>query len=131
MTDLSNPIFHNEDAAREHLERIRWPEGPVCPYCGQDETVKALPPKGSMGKGWYHCRDCRKKFTVRVGTLYERSHIPLHKWVMATHLLASSKKGMSAHQLHRMLNVTYKSEWFMAHRIRESMRSEEHTSELQ
>src|SRR3546814_13128002 len=75
-----------------------------------------------MGKGWYHCKDCRKKFTVRVGTLYERSHVKLHKWLMATHLLCSSKKGMSAHQLHRMLGVTYKTAWFMAHRIREAMR---------
>src|SRR3546814_5919272 len=83
-----------------------------------------LPAKGSMGKGWYHCKDCRKKFTVRVGTLYERSHVKLHKWLMATHLLCSSKKGMSAHQLHRMLGVTYKTAWFMAHRIREAMRPE-------
>src|SRR3546814_16374792 len=75
-----------------------------------------------MGKGWYHCKDCRKKFTVRVGTLYERSHVKLHKWLMATHLLCSSKKGMSAHQLHRMLGVTYKTAWFMAHRIRAALR---------
>ena len=75
-----------------------------------------------MGKGWYHCRCCRKKFTVRVGTLYERSHIPLNKWILATHLLSSSKKGMSSHQLHRMLGVTYKTAWFMSHRIREAMR---------
>ena len=122
MTDISNPIFHDEDAAREYLEAQRWPDGPFCPFCGQVDTVKALPPKGSMGKGWYHCRECRKKFTVRVGTLYERSHVKLHKWLMATHLLCSSKKGMSAHQLHRMLGVTYKTAWFMAHRIREAMR---------
>ena len=122
MINLSNPIFHNENAARKHLESIRWPDGPYCPFCGQFETVKALPPKGSMGKGWYHCRGCRKKFTVRVGTLYERSHIPLYKWILATHLLSSSKKGMSSHQLHRMLSITYKTAWFMAHRIREAMR---------
>jgi transposase-like protein len=122
MTDLTAPIYTNEDAARVHLEAIRWPDGPYCPHCGQIETVSALPPKGSMGKGWYHCRECREKFTVRVGTLYERSHVPLHKWVLATHLLSASKKGMSAHQLHRMLGVTYKTAWFMAHRIRESMR---------
>ncbi|WP_422365253.1 IS1595 family transposase [Pelagibius sp.] len=122
MTDISNPIFHDEDAAREYLEAQRWPDGPFCPFCGQVDTVKALPAKGSMGKGWYHCRECRKKFTVRVGTLYERSHVKLHKWLMATHLLCSSKKGMSAHQLHRMLGVTYKTAWFMAHRIREAMR---------
>jgi len=122
VTDISAPIFRNEDKARAYLEAQRWPDGPYCPFCGQTETVKALPPKGSMGKGWYHCKGCRKKFTVRVGTLYERSHVPLHKWLLATHLLCSSKKGMSAHQLHRMLGVTYKTAWFMAHRIREGMR---------
>jgi transposase-like protein len=122
MTDLSKPIFHNEDEARTYLEGVRWPSGPFCPFCGEFDSVKALPPNGSMGKGWYHCKGCRKKFTVRVGTLYERSHVPLHKWLMATHLMCASKKGMSAHQLHRMLGVTYKTAWFMAHRIRESMR---------
>jgi transposase-like protein len=122
MKDNTNPIYHDEDAARKHLERLRWPDGTICPYCDQRDTVKPLPPKGSMGKGWYHCSDCRRKFTVRVGTVYERSHIPLHKWVYANHLLVSSKKGMSAHQLHRMLGVTYKTAWFMAHRIREAMR---------
>lgn len=117
----SDKIFHDETAARKYLESVRWPEGPFCPFCGQFETVKALPAKGSMGPGWYHCRECRRKFTVRVGTLYERSKIPLHKWLFATFLMASSKKGISAHQLHRMLGITYKSAWFMAHRIRESM----------
>ena len=122
MSDLSNRIFTDETAARRFLEASRWPDGPVCPFCGQQETVGVLPAKGSMGAGWYHCRECRKKFTVRVGTLYERSHIPLHKWLFATHLMCASKKGMSAHQLHRMLGITYKSAWFMAHRIREGMR---------
>ncbi len=117
-----NKIFTDETAARRFLEAQRWPKGPFCPFCGQFETVKALPPKGSMGEGWFHCRECRKKFTVRVGTLYERSHVPLHMWLFATHLLCSSKKGISAHQLHRMLGVTYKTAWFMAHRIREGMR---------
>ena len=115
-------IYTDETAARKHLEAIRWPDGPYCPHCGQLDTIKALPAKGAMGPGWYHCRDCRKKFTVRVGTLYERSHVPLHVWLYATHLLCSSKKGISAHQLHRMLGVTYKTAWFMAHRIREGMR---------
>ena len=124
MTDISAPIFRNEDKARAYLEAQRWPDGPYCPFCGQTDTAKPLPPKGSMGKGWYHCKDCRKKFTVRVGTLYERSHVPLHKWLLATHLLCASKKGMSAHQLHRMLGVTYKTAWFMAHRIREGMRDD-------
>ncbi len=121
MTNLSDPIYHDEEKAREHLENIRWPDGPYCPFCGVFDSVKALPAKGSMGPGWYHCKDCRKKFTVRVGTVYERSKVPLHKWVLATHLLSASKKGMSAHQLHRMLGVTYKTAWFMCHRIREAM----------
>ena len=118
--DLTNPAFTNEDKAREFLEASRWPDGPVCPFCGQLDTVKPLGGK-SMGPGWYFCNDCREKFTVRVGTLYERSHIPLHKWLMATHLIVSSKKGMSALQLSRMLGITYKSSWFMCHRIREQM----------
>jgi transposase-like protein len=120
MCDLTNPAFKDEDKAREFLEKTRWPDGPVCPLCGQLETVKPLGGK-SMGPGWYHCSECREKFTVRVGTLYERSHIALHKWLLATHLMISSKKGMSAHQLHRMLGVTYKTAWFMSHRIREAM----------
>lgn len=119
--DLTNPIFTDEAAARKHFEATRWPQGPYCPFCGQFETVKALGGK-SMGDGWYHCKDCRKKFTALVGTVCERSHIPLTKWLLAMHLMCASKKGMSAHQLHRMLGVTYKSAWFMAHRIREAMR---------
>ena len=120
MSDLSKPIFHSEDLARVFLEKQRWPDGPVCPFCGQFETVVTLA-SASYKPGWYHCKDCRKKFTVRVGTLYERSHVPLHKWLLATHLLCSSKKGMSAHQLHRSIGVTYKTAWFMFHRIREGM----------
>jgi transposase-like protein len=120
MCDLTNPAFTDEDKARELLEASRWPDGAVCPFCGQLDTVKPLQ-GNSMGPGWYYCSECQDKFTVRVGTLYERSHIPLHKWLLATHLLTSSKKGISAHQLHRMLGITYKSAWFMAHRIREGM----------
>jgi transposase-like protein len=121
MTDLQNPIFTNEEAARKHFEATRWPNGPYCPYCGQFDRVSAFGGK-SMGEGWYHCKDCRKKFTALVGTVLERSHIPLTKWLLAMHLMCSSKKGISAHQLHRMLGITYKSAWFMAHRIREAMR---------
>jgi len=121
MCDLTNPAFTDEDKAREFLEASRWPDGPVCPHCGQLDTVSKLGGK-SMGPGWYWCSDCRQKFTVRVGTLYERSHIPLHKWLFATHLIVSSKKGMSSLQLSRMLGITYKSAWFMAHRIREAMK---------
>jgi transposase-like protein len=127
MCDLTNPTFHDEDEAREFLENQRWPNGAVCPFCNSGEHVKALPPesmktrKGKVSKGWYHCNACRDKFTVRVGTLYERSKIPLHKWLLATHLMCASKKGISAHQLHRSLGITYKSAWFMAHRIRQGM----------
>jgi transposase-like protein len=117
--EMSDPIYHDEDAARKHLEAILWPAGPVCPYCGIFE-VYALGGK-SMGPGWYHCPTCRRKFTVRVGTVYERSHIPLHQWLLGFRLMASSKKGVSAHQLHRTLNINYKSAWFLAHRIREAM----------
>ena len=118
--DLTNPIFTDETAARDYLEDQRWADGVSCPLCGGIDKIAKLGGK-SMGEGWWHCGECRKKFTVRVGTLYERSHVPLHKWLLATHLLVSSKKGMSAHQLHRMLGVTYKTAWFMAHRIREAM----------
>ncbi len=121
MADLTNPIFTDADKAREHFEATRWPDGAYCPFCGQFETVKKLGGK-SMGPGWYHCSDCRRKFTALVGTVMERSHIPVNKWLLAMHLMCSSKKGMSAHQLHRMLGVTYKSAWFMAMRIREAMR---------
>jgi transposase-like protein len=127
--NLTDKIYTDETAAREHLENIRWPDGIHCPYCGGTERIapiamrnKATKTKPSTEvKGYYHCGDCRDKFTVRTGSVYERSHIPLHKWVLATQLLCSSKKGMSAHQLHRMIGVTYKTAWFMAHRIRESM----------
>lgn len=119
--DLTNPIFTDLDAARKHFEAIRWPNGANCPFCGQFDGVKALGGK-SMGPGWYHCKDCRKKFTAAVGTIYERSHIPMTKWLLATHLMCASKKGISAHQLHRMLGLPYKTAWFMAHRIREGMR---------
>jgi transposase-like protein len=118
---LSNPVFHDETAARKHLEALRWPNGVVCPFCAKTETVKPLGGK-SMGDGWYHCGECREKFTVRVGTVFERSKIPLHKWLLGFRLMVSSKKGFSAHQLHRTLEITYKSAWFMAHRIREAMR---------
>lgn len=121
--DITNPIFNDETKAREYLEAQRWPEGAVCPHCGLVDYVKTLGGK-SMGPGWYHCTQCREKFTVRVGTVFERSKVPLHKWLLATHLLSSSKKGMSAHQLHRMLGVTYKTAWFMAHRIREAMKDD-------
>ena len=118
--DFTEARFTNEEAARKHLEAIRWPAGPVCPHCGGVERNSALNGE-SHRAGLYFCGDCRKQFTVTVGTVFERSKIPLHKWVLATQLLCSSKKGMSSHQLHRMLGVTYKTAWFMTHRIREAM----------
>lgn len=122
---LSSPIFHNENAACEHIERSRWPDGPTCPHCGVFNVHRMA---GQTQNGMFICRDCRQKFTVRTGTVMERSHIPLHKWLLATHLIAASKKGMSAHQLHRMLGITYKSAWFLAHRIREAMIEDVKTS---
>jgi transposase-like protein len=113
--------FQNEKAARAHLESIRWPTGPVCPHCGGTERNSLLKGK-SHRPGLYFCGDCRKPFTVTVGTVFERSKIPLHKWLLAMQLMCSSKKGMSSHQLHRTLGVTYKTAWFMTHRIREAMR---------
>ncbi len=121
MTDIYNPIFTDKDKAREHLESIRWPDGPICPHCGVLDSATKLSGK-STRPGVYKCKACRKPFSVTVGTVFERSKIPLNKWLLATHLLCSSKKGMSAHQLHRILGVTYKTAWFMAHRIRESMK---------
>lgn len=127
---LTDKIFTDENAAREHLEALRWSNGMSCPLCGCVDKIKTVRmvskpsktnPEPQEQKGWYHCGDCRRKFTVRTGTVYERSHVALNLWVLATHLLCSSKKGMSAHQLHRMLGVTYKTAWFMAHRIREAM----------
>jgi transposase-like protein len=122
MCDMTNPAFTNEEKAREFLEASRWPDGPVCPFCGQQETVHRLGGK-SMGPGWFACSDCKDKFTVRTGSVMERSHIPLHKWLLATHLMVASKKGISALQLQRMLGLgSYRTAWFMCHRIREAMK---------
>lgn len=129
MCGINNPIFQNEQDAREHLESVRWPDGPFCPHCGEAEAIRKLEGK-SHRPGLYQCRSCRKQFTVTVGTLFERSKIPLHKWLFATYLLTSSKKGMSTHQLHRMLGITYKSAWFMTHRIREAMRDPKHSDQM-
>jgi transposase-like protein len=119
---LTNPIFTNEAKARKHFEALRWPDGPVCPHCGTVDEATELQGE-STRPGLYKCRACQKPFTATMGTLYERSHIPLHKWLLATHLMAASKKGISAHQLWRMLGFgSYRTAWFMAHRIREGMR---------
>lgn len=121
MTNLTDPIYTDQTKAREHLEAVRWPDGPYCPHCGEAEAITKLKGK-SHRPGVYKCRSCRKPFSVTVGTVFERSKIPLNKWLLATELITASKKGMSAHQMHRMLGVTYKTAWFMAHRIREAMR---------
>src|ERR1017187_5663848 len=121
MSALNAPHFQNDDKAREYLEAIRWPNGPVCPHCGSCDGAYRLEGKGHR-KGLLKCKDCREQFSVTVGTVFERSKIPLSKWLLATHLLCSSKKGMSSHQLHRTLGVTYKTAWFMTHRIREAMK---------
>lgn len=121
MSILNKPYFHNEEAAIEHVESIIWINGPVCPHCGCLGRIYKLNGKKTR-PGLKKCGDCRKQFTVKVGTVFESSHIPMHKWLQAVYLMASSKKGISSHQLHRTLEVTYKTAWFMTHRIREAMR---------
>jgi transposase-like protein len=133
MSILSAKHFHDEAAAFAELESILWPNGPVCPHCGADKRIYDLKgvrskpskknPKGVERFGLKKCGACRKQFTVRVGTIFEDSHAPLHKWFQAIHLLCSSKKGISSHQLHRTLEVQYNTAWFMSHRIREAMRT--------
>ena len=120
--NLTAKIFNDADAAREHLEQTRWPHGPVCPHCGVVNEATAI--KGRSARaGLYQCNvsECREQFTITVGTVFERSKVPLNKWLLATYLMASSKKGISAHQIGRTLGVTYKTAWFMCHRIREAM----------
>jgi transposase-like protein len=119
MSILDQSHFHNEAAAIVRLEAIVWPNGPVCPHCGGIDRI--TPVKGGR-IGLRRCGDCKKQFTCKVGTVFEDSKVPVHKWFQAAHLLASSKKGISSHQLHRTLGVTYKTAWFMAHRLREAMR---------
>jgi transposase-like protein len=118
---LDEEHFFDEEKAREYLEKLRWGKEPVCPHCGICDGNYKLEGKSTRA-GVYKCKECRKQFTVTVGTLFEDSHIPLHKWLKAVYLLCASKKGMSSHQLHRMLKVTYKTAWFMTHRIREAMK---------
>lgn len=120
MNSTSEEYFRNDDAARAYLERLRWPDGTICAHCGSIDHAYAIKPTGT-----YRCAEpeCRKNFTVTMNTPMERSHIPLHKWLQAFDLMTSSKKGFSAHQLHRRLKITYRSAWFMAHRVRECMRT--------
>ncbi len=122
MSILSQPYFHNEEAAYEFIEGRIWPKGAVCPHCGGTERNRKM--QGASTRiGVYKCYDCRKPFTVKVGTIFEASHIPLRLWLQAIFLISSSKKGISSNQLHRTLGITLKSAWFMSHRIREAMRS--------
>ena len=119
MTNLTDPVYSDPNKAREHLERLLWPDGPVCPHC---ESMRATKVGGTTARpGLYMCNDCRKQFTVTVGTIFEDSKIPLNKWLYAYARLNGGKKGVSAHELHRSLGISYKTAWFMAHRIRETM----------
>lgn len=125
MSALSRPEFHSEEAAFAHLEKIVWTGEPICPHCGSLDRltkVKANPEK-RIRVGLWRCGNCKKQFRVTVGTVFEHLRLPLHKAMQAVYLMTSSKKGISAHQLHRVLEITYKSAWFLAHRIREAMRS--------
>lgn len=124
MSVLSKPYFHDEAAAFDHLESILWPHGPVCPHCGEMNRATKLKGKATR-LGLYKCNACKKQFTVKVGTVFEAARMPLNLMLQAVYLMCASKKGISAHQLHRILGVTYKTAWFLAHRIREAMRSGE------
>lgn len=119
---LSAPHFHNEEAAYAYVEKRIWPEGPVCPHCGGVDRISKMQGK-STRIGTYKCYQCRKPFTVKIGTIFESSHVALNIWLQAIYLIAGSKKGISSNQLHRTLGVTLKTAWFMSHRIREAMRS--------
>jgi transposase-like protein len=121
---FQDPMFHDEDKAREALEAVRWPDGAICPHCGnsdQDKLAKIEGKKQSHRPGLYYCNECKGQFTVTVGTVFERSKVPLTKWWMAAHMMNSGKNGCSAHEIHRALGVTYKTAWFMMHRLREAM----------
>lgn len=118
---LSQPQFHNEEAAYAYVEARIWPEGPVCPHCGGVERISKMLGK-STRVGAYKCYQCRKPFTVKIGTIFEDSKVAMHLWLQAMYLIAGSKKGISSNQLHRTLGVTLKTAWFMSHRIREAMR---------
>ena len=122
VSALSAPHFHDEDEAFAYVEARVWPSGANCPHCGGFERISKMQGK-STRKGLYKCYQCRRPFTVRMGTIFESSHVPLHIWLQAMYLIAGSKKGISSNQLHRTLGVTLKTAWFMSHRIREAMRT--------
>lgn len=133
MSVVSKPYFHDEAEAFRFAEATLWAQGPVCPHCGAMGRIYALEgvrskaskknPDGVVRHGLKKCGDCRQQFTVRIGTIFEESHLPLHKWLQAIFLMCSSKKGVSSHQLHRTLETTYKTAWFLSHRIRKALRS--------
>src|SRR5438046_345137 len=122
MSVLSDVRFHDEQAAYDWVEAQLWTDGPICPHCGSVERISKMGGK-STRIGTYKCYQCRKPFTVKVGTVFEASHVPMRLWLQAMYLLCSSKKGISSNQLHRTLGVTLKTAWFMSHRIREAMRA--------
>ena len=119
MSTLTAPYFHDEALARVELERRLWPNGPVCPKCGGQDRITVS--RGGR-VGLYRCGQCKRQFTIKVGTVFESSHLPLNVWLQAVHLMTCSKKGISSHQIMRLLDVTYKTAWFMTHRIREAMK---------
>ncbi|MCA6238976.1 MAG: IS1595 family transposase, partial [Phenylobacterium sp.] len=127
MSVLSRPCFHDEAEAFKFVEGIIWSEGPVCPHCGSTGRITAIKPNPEkrVRFGLKRCGDCKGQFTVRMGTIFEESKLPMTKWLQAIFLMTASKKGVSAHQLHRTLEVSYKTAWFLAHRIREAMRTGE------
>lgn len=120
MPDIDDPIFTDADKARAHLESLRWPKGPVCPHCGEKKRVHRLQGQ-SHRAGLIQCNACLRNFTVTVGTIFERSKVPLGKWLLAVFLLSSGKKTVSIYQLHQLIGVTYKTAWFMTQRVREGM----------
>lgn len=128
--DLLDPRFTDPVAAAEYLESIRWANGVVCPHCGESEREPYRLKSQATKRRLWKCRACRKQFTVMVGTIFESSHVPLNKWLLSFYLLCSSKKGMSAHQLHRSIGVSYKTAWFIFHRVREAMKDPAFTSRL-
>jgi transposase-like protein len=124
MSHLSAPYFHSEEAAYAYVEARVWPTGPVCPHCGGFDRISKMQGK-STRIGTYKCYQCRKPFTVKIGTIFEASHVPMNLWLQTIYLLCASKKGISSNQLHRTLGVTLKTAWFMSHRIHEAMASGE------
>ena len=122
IATFQNPIFQDETKAREALEAVLWPDGPFCRHCGSSHPDQIAKMQGKSARpGLYYCNDCKREFTVTVGTVFERSKVPLTKWWMAAHMLNSGKNGVSAHEIHRTIGVTYKTAWFMMHRLREAM----------